>query len=204
MNALLAAAVLWAAPARAASPLDALVTFSAPAGLEFLSICRAAKIPCAIELDGAVAGDPRSRKTFRVDGESVSAALSRAINLYPGHRWRLRKGVVYVTPNTAIESSPLDRPLAKTKFVESLDTARSEFGPQAGFCSVPRGGGGAPGAAAAREEKKISFDVADATSTPRAVLTGLVFRHGRAAWIVERARTAKSSIFCLDLVDYDD
>ena len=34
--------------------------------------------------------------------------------------------------------------------------------------------------------------------------TGLVFRRG-GAWIVERSRPAgKSSIFCLDLVDYDE
>ena len=200
MNALAAAALFWAVPALAMSPLDARVTVAAAPGLEFHAICRAAKIPCAIELDGAVAGDPRSRAPFRADDETVSAALSRAILLYPGHRWRLRKGVIYVTPNVPIRSSPLDRPLGRAKFTESLDTARAEFGPQADFCSVPRGGGGA-----VRDDKKVSFEVADATATPRAVLTGLVFRRGRAAWIVERARSSgKSSIFCLDLVDYDD
>jgi hypothetical protein len=202
MNVLLAAALFWSAPVLAESPLEAHVTVSAPAGLEFQAICRASGLPCALELDRAAAGDPRSRSEFRADDETISAALSRAILLYPGHRWRLRKGIVYVTPNVPIGSSPLDRPLGRTKFTESLDAVRSEFGPQAGFCAAPRAEGDAE--SRARAEKKVSFEVADATATPRAVLNGLVFHRGRAAWIVERALSAKTSIFCLDLVDYDD
>jgi hypothetical protein len=199
---LLAASLLWVSPAGAQSPLDEVVSITAAPGLEFHAICRALKLPCAIELDGAAAGDPGARKPFRVEGETISKALSRAIQFYPGHRWRLRKGVVYVTPNVAIEDSPLDRPLNRTKFTESLDTARAEFGPQAGFCSVPRGGG-APGKEP-RAEQKISFEVSGDSATPRGVLTGLVLRHGRAGWVVGRTKTAKSSIFCLDLFDYDD
>jgi hypothetical protein len=202
MNIFLASALLLASSVRAQSPLDEVVTITAAPGLEFHAICRVLKLPCAIELDGAVTGDPAARKPFRVEGETISKALSRAIQFYPGHRWRLRKGVVYVTPNTAIKDSPLDRPLARTKFTESLDTARAEFGPQAGFCSVPRGGG-TPGKEP-RAEQKISFEVAEASATPRAVLTGLIVRHGRAGWVVERAKASKSSIFCLDLFDYDD
>ncbi len=200
MKILLAAALLWSAPALAESPLEATVTLTAPAGLEFHAICRASGLPCAIELDGAALGDPSSRKEFRVENETVSRALSRAIRLYPGHRWRLRKGVLYVTPNAPVPASPLDRRLDKTKFSESLESARAEFGASAGFCSAPR----APAAAPA-EERKVSFEVAEASATPRGVLTGLVFHRGGSAWIVERARSSsKSSIFCLDLFDYGD
>jgi hypothetical protein len=200
MNIFLAAALLWPASVNAASPLDAVATFTAAPGLEFYAICRASKLPCAIEIDGAVLGDRRSLDPFRVEDETISKALSRAIQLYPGHRWRLRKGVLYVTPNVPIAASPLDRKLDKTKFVESLESARAEFGAAAGFCSVPRAAAAKPA-----DEKKVSFEVEESSATPRSVLTGLVFRRGDSAWIVERARSkGPSSIFCLDLVDYGD
>ncbi|MBI3566562.1 MAG: hypothetical protein HY079_15310 [Elusimicrobia bacterium] len=190
--------LLLAATAFAYNPLENKVTVVAAPGLEFHAICKAAKTPCAIELDAAAAGDPLRRTPFRADDATVSAAMNRAILRYPGHRWRFRKGVLYVTPNDADEGTPLDKPLTAGKFEETLDTARAEFGAAAGFCSVPAGGDAGP---KPRAEKKVSFKLEEAT--PRAVLTELVFRHGLAGWVVVRSAAGEGkALYCLDLVDY--
>lgn len=190
--------LLLAAAAYAANPLENKVTVVAAPGLEFHAICKASKIPCAIELDAVAAGDPRGRTEFRADADTVSAAMNRAILRYPGHRWRFRKGVLYVTPNEPDDATPLDKPLAGKKFDESLDTAREEFGAGAGFCSVPRGGDVGPKAGA---DKKVVFTLDE--PTPRAVLTELVFRRGAAGWVVVRsAAGAGKSLYCLDFVEY--
>ena len=196
------AALLLAGPVFAASPLDKKVTLQASAGLEIETICRVSGLPCAIELDSSVWSVPRARAPFRVQDETVAAALSRAILLYHGHRWRWRKGVIYVTPNAPISGSPLDRTLARKDFDMSLDDARAEFGVKAGFCSPPVGRAStSPGP---KKKVKVSFALAG-ESTPRAALNALVLRLGRAAWLVESSPPSGGrSIFCLDLVDYDD
>lgn len=196
---LLTAAAL-ALPAAAESPLDKKISVQAAPGLEFHEICKASGLPCGIEVDAAASGDPSGKTPFRAEDTTVSGALSRAILRYPGHRWRFRKGVIYVTPNALDAASPLDKVLGKTKFDESLESARADFGAAAGFCSAPRAPDSLP---KPRSARKYSFEAAE--GTPRAVLNALVFRHGRSAWIVERASTSgKSAIYCLDLFDYDD
>jgi len=193
-------ALLLAASALAQNPLENKITVSAAPGLEFHAICKAAKIPCAIELDAAAAGDPAKRKAFRVEDLTASQAMHAAIMLYPGHRWRFRKGVIYVTPNQPDPATPLDRPLARTKFELSLDSARDEFGAAAGFCSAPRAAGAAPSPRAA---KKVGLDVADAT--PRAVLTALVFGLYDGGWVLVRTPTSGGkALYCLDVFDYAD
>lgn len=187
--------LLLAASAFAYNPLETVVSVDAPAGLEFHAICKAAKTPCAIELDAAASGDPGKRTAFHADQETVSKAMNRAILRYPGHRWRFRKGVLYVTPNDADESTPLDKALAASKFEESVVSARAEFGAAAGFCSVPAGEAGP------KAEKKVSFKLEE--PTPRAVLTELVFRHGSAGWVVTRSAGASGrALYCLDLFEY--
>lgn len=188
-------ALLLAASAFAQNPLDNKISVTAAPGLEFHAICKASKIPCALELDAAASGGPGQRRPFRVENLTVSQAMHQAILLYPGHRWRFRKGVIFVTPNEPDPGTPLDKPLGKEKFELSLDSARDEFGPAAGFCSVPRG------EAPKEEAKTLSFTVPDAT--PRAVLTALVFKLYDGAWILTRAPSAGGrALYCLDLVDY--
>lgn len=187
--------LLLATAAFAFNPLETLVSLDAPAGLEFHAICKASKIPCAIELDAAAAGDPGKRTSFHADQETVSRAMHRAILRYPGHRWRFRKGVLYVTPNDPDEGTPLDKELAAKKFEETLASARAEFGASAGFCSVPAGEAGP------KADKKVSFKLDE--PTPRAALTELVFRHGAAGWVVTRSVGASGrALYCLDLFEY--
>ena len=191
-------ALLLAAPALASSPTDKTISVSAPAGLEFHAICKAARIPCSIELDVAASGAPRSRADFRAEDATVSQAMNQAIRRYSGHRWRFRKGVLYVTPNAPDPKTPLDRPLGREKFSESVDTLRLEFGPVAGFCAAPRGVDAGPKPAA----PKLSLTVADAT--PRAVLDAFVLRDGRAGWVVVRTPLAGGrALYCLDFLAYD-
>jgi hypothetical protein len=194
-----ALALLLASSAFGFNPLETKVTVSAPPGLEFHAICKAAKIPCAIELDAAAAGDPHGRAVFRADDAPVPQAMNLAIRRYSGHRWRFRKGVLYVTPNKPDPATPLDRPLGRAKFSESLDSLRDEFGASAGFCAAPRGDAVGPKPEAAG---KLSFRVEDAT--PRAVLNAFVFRQGLAGWVVARTPSSGGgALFCLDLVAYD-
>lgn len=189
--------LLLAPSAFAVSPLRALVDASAPAGLEFHAICKAARIPCALELDVAAAGEPGGRGAFLARGTTVSEAMNLAIRRYPGHRWRFRKGVLYVTPNVPDPASPLDRSLERSAFPDSLEALRGEFGPAAGFCPAPRRADPGPGAAA----EPRSFTVADAT--PRAVLNAFVFRRGDAGWALVRAPSDGGRfLYCLDFLSY--
>ena len=167
-------ALFFASFASALNPLERKITLNAAPGLEFHAICKAAKLPCAIEIDSAVSGSVLGRSPLLASEETVSGAMRRAILRYPGHRWRLRKGVIYVTPNEAVPGTPLDRPLERDDFEGSIDTLRETFGAAAGFCSVP--------ASAAVDvnpvpPKKISFSLDEAT--PRSVLNGFVFQQGQ-------------------------
>ncbi|MFI5347528.1 MAG: hypothetical protein ACHQ51_14230 [Elusimicrobiota bacterium] len=189
----------FASPVFASSPTQNEVSVSAPAGLEFHAICKAAKIPCALELDVAASGDPRGRAPFRVEDATVSQAMNQAIKRYPGHRWRFRKGVLYVTPNAPDANTPLDRPLGRAKFLESLGSLRDDFGASAGFCDAPRGTDAGPAPA---PSEKLPLSVDDAT--PRAVLNAFVFRQGHAGWAVVRtALPDGKALYCLDLIVYD-
>jgi hypothetical protein len=132
-----------------------------------------------------------------VDDRTVSEAMNQAIRRYSGHRWRFRKGVLYVTPNAPDAKTPLDRPLGREKFSESLESLRSEFGEAAGFCAAPRGVDAGPVPAAAQ---KLDFSVSDAP--PRAVLNAFVFRQGRAGWVVVRAPAGARALYCLDFLLY--
>ncbi len=191
-------ALIFASLASAYNPLEKKIRLNAAPGLEFHAICKAAGVPCAIELDSAAAGSALGRTPLLGTDETVSDAMRRAILRYPGHRWRLRKGVIYVTPNEAVPGTPLDRPLEHDDFEGSIDTLRETFGAAAGFCSVPPSVAAGENPASA---KKVSFSLDEAT--PRAVLNAFVFQQGHAGWVVVRsAPVAGRALFCLDLIDY--
>ncbi|MDE2509638.1 MAG: hypothetical protein KGL74_00825 [Elusimicrobia bacterium] len=192
-----ALSLLLISSAFAISPTQNVVTVSVPAGLEFYAICKAARIPCAIELDLAAAGEPGARGAFREHGATVSEAMNRAIRRYPGHRWRFRQGILYVTPNAPDPSTPLDRALGRSSFRESLETLRAEFGPPAGFCVSPHRAD--PGPAPALTSQAFSLDGA----TPRAVLNAFLFRQGDAGWVAVRAPSSGGRfVYCLDVMSY--
>lgn len=173
------------------------ISFDASRGQEFYELCKSLDVICAIEVDSTVRKDKGSLEVAETAGRK---ALATVMALYPGHRWELREGVLFVYPKRRKEKSPLDQKLDLISLNnESFESASRFFTKEmrlrAGSSSVT-GSWDRPA-----DSPKISFEAKNIVI--RDALTRIVKSHGHAMWIFNRYKSSDEGPLCtFDLQRY--